>query len=166
MTRVTVLVFLADESVNFITCFVTLHHVADLEKTLRELTRISQPGGYLVIREHDCASEFALQTKYLHYVHAIMMIAGVGEFADKPSMKQLIHGDVRVQTNVWKEQKRSILEYTRSIHYRSADGWRQALEMVGFRMLGRFSYGSDSASNPQALFYAIYRKEASPYVSR
>lgn len=39
---------------NFVTAFVSLHHVTDLNFTLKELNRIIKKGGYLLIQEHDC----------------------------------------------------------------------------------------------------------------
>jgi ubiquinone/menaquinone biosynthesis C-methylase UbiE len=41
----------ADQSFDLITCFGTLHHVANVSKVLSELIRVLQPGGYLLIRE-------------------------------------------------------------------------------------------------------------------
>ena len=38
---------------HFITCFQVLHHIEKPDITIKELYRILQPGGYLLIREHD-----------------------------------------------------------------------------------------------------------------
>ncbi|CAM4979427.1 unnamed protein product [Rotaria socialis] len=56
---------LADNRVDLITCFVTLHHVPEFEKMLAEFVRILRPNGYLIIREHDCKREYKLPAKYL-----------------------------------------------------------------------------------------------------
>ncbi|CAF2095451.1 unnamed protein product [Rotaria magnacalcarata] len=56
---------LADNRVDLITCFVTLHHVPEFEKMLAEFVRILRPNGYLIIREHDCKRENKLPAKYL-----------------------------------------------------------------------------------------------------
>ncbi|CAF3828903.1 unnamed protein product [Rotaria magnacalcarata] len=63
------------DRVDLITSFVTFHHIDQLESTLSELVRILRPGGYLIVREHDCKNEHALRVKYLNFIHAIMMIA-------------------------------------------------------------------------------------------
>jgi ubiquinone/menaquinone biosynthesis C-methylase UbiE len=42
-----------DEQFKFITCFQVLHHIQQYKKTLSEFYRILQPGGYVLIREHD-----------------------------------------------------------------------------------------------------------------
>jgi ubiquinone/menaquinone biosynthesis C-methylase UbiE len=39
---------------NFVTAFVSLHHVTYLDSTLKELNRIIKKDGYLLIQEHDC----------------------------------------------------------------------------------------------------------------
>ena len=67
------------------TAFVTFHHISQLKQTLDELVRILRPGGYLILREHDCKSEQSLSAKYLNVIHAIIISARVGEFADTSS---------------------------------------------------------------------------------
>ena len=79
--------FLVDNQVDLVTSFVTFHHVSELQTILAELVRILRVGGYLIIREHDCENKQSLSAKYLNFVHAIMMIAGVGEFADSQHAK-------------------------------------------------------------------------------
>lgn len=44
---------LDDDTVDFITCFVCMHHFIDIEVMLKEITRILKPGGYFYIRDHD-----------------------------------------------------------------------------------------------------------------
>ena len=39
---------------NLVTAFVSLHHVSNLDFTLRELNRLMKKGGYLILEEHDC----------------------------------------------------------------------------------------------------------------
>ncbi len=43
-----------DNMFNLVTAFVSLHHVIDLDFTLRQLNRIIKKDGYLAIEEHDC----------------------------------------------------------------------------------------------------------------
>jgi ubiquinone/menaquinone biosynthesis C-methylase UbiE len=46
-----------DNSFDVIICFQVLHHIKNFQTTLKELYRICKPGGYFLIREHDCDSE-------------------------------------------------------------------------------------------------------------
>jgi ubiquinone/menaquinone biosynthesis C-methylase UbiE len=137
--------------------------MSQVEKTLPELVRILRPGGYLILREHDCKTELSHRTKYLHFVHAIMMIARVGEFAESPgdrnkTNQSVANGDYEDDTNSsWNEQKSRIIEYTKTIFYRSHDEWKHELEKVGFRHLATLDYGGYGSNNPQQLFYAVYQ---------
>ena len=141
---------------DLVTCFVTLHHVSDLKTTLSELARILRPGGYLILREHDSEKEYCLTAKYLHFIHAIMMIARVGEFAHLPPTD---NSSTQEQTGhkYWKEQKLRIIEYTKTIHYRTHNTWNQELMNVGFQYRATFDYSVDGSQNPQKLFYGVYQ---------
>jgi len=152
---------LADNRVDLITAFVTFHHVSQLRKTLNELARILRPDGYLILREHDCKNQHSFSAKYLNFVHAIMMIAKVGEFADSSSNhnseNQHVSDVYEKDTDSWMVQKLRIIENTKLIRYRTCDEWKQELESVGFRLCATLFYGADGSSNPQKLFYAVYQ---------
>lgn len=45
---------IADNSQEFLTAMMMLHHVENLDGLLKEAWRVTAPGGYLIIREHDC----------------------------------------------------------------------------------------------------------------
>ena len=47
---------------DFISCFQVLHHLGHLNLSLREIYRILKPGGYLLLREHNCETN---QDRYL-----------------------------------------------------------------------------------------------------
>ena len=104
------------------------------------------------MREYDCDNDHSLTAKYLNFVHAIMMIAQVGEFADSPN-----HHSNENNANSWAEQKSHIIEYTKTIHYRTCDQWQKELGNAGFGFRAMFYYGTDGSSNPQKLFYAVYQ---------
>jgi len=143
-----------------VTSFVTFHHVPEIRKTLAELVRILRRGGYLIIREHDCENKRSLSAKYLNFVHAIMMIAGVGEFADSKNANQptIDRHSHNCEEN-WEKQKSYIIEYTKSIKYKSHFEWQNELKNVGFRYRATLRYGANGSENPQNLFYAIYQLE-------
>ena len=143
-----IIIYLGDNRVDLITCLVTLHHVPDLDFMLCELVRILRPGGYLLLREHDVKKERSLQAKYLNFVHAFMMIAHVGEFAN----------DSESSMTNWEQQKIDIINYTNGIQYKTEEEWKHALENVGFRLRAIIDY--DATNNPQALFYAVYQLAA------
>lgn len=42
-----------EASHDLVTCFMTLHHIADAAHMIAEMLRVLRPGGVLVIREHD-----------------------------------------------------------------------------------------------------------------
>ena len=142
----------ADQSVNLITCLVTLHHIPKVDHMLKELARIIQPNGYLIIREHDCKLERSILTKYLHFIHAIMIIGRIGEFSNE----YLINPN---ETKLsWFEQKKKIIKYTKSIQYRTRDEWQTKFQSVGFDLQATFDYDLNRTTNPQRLFYAIYKR--------
>jgi ubiquinone/menaquinone biosynthesis C-methylase UbiE len=58
------------EMFDFITCFQVLHHVQNVDLTLSEITRVLKPGGYLIVKDHDCISdEIACLIKIEHALH-------------------------------------------------------------------------------------------------
>ncbi|CAM4752493.1 unnamed protein product [Rotaria magnacalcarata] len=156
---------LADNRVDLITCFVTLHHVPEFEKMLAEFVRILRPNGYLIIREHDCKRENKLPAKYLNFVHAFMMIARVGEFgsiqrnhSEHNQVKS--NHDLLTDSMDWSQQKANIIEYTNSIQYRTRTEWQQKLETVGFHLKATLDYDQNPKRNPQALYYAVFQLNA------
>ncbi|CAF3640011.1 unnamed protein product [Rotaria sp. Silwood1] len=156
---------LTDNQVDLITCFVTLHHVPHLEPILAEFVRILRSGGYLIIREHDCKKVHSLTAKYLNFVHAFMMIARVGEFADSREnnlKKDEVESDDDsvCHTTEWKQQKLKIIQYTSSIQYRTRAEWQQKIENAGFRLKATLDYDLKITSNPQALYYAVFQLTA------
>lgn len=56
---------------DFITAFVSLHHVADLKRAIGELHRVCKPGGYILIKEHDCWN--ALDSMIVDIEHSIFL---------------------------------------------------------------------------------------------
>ncbi|CAF1671788.1 unnamed protein product, partial [Adineta ricciae] len=136
---------LPNNRVDLATSFVTFHHISEIDKTVKEIVRILRPGGYLILREHDCDNSRSLPTKYLHFVHAIMMISRVGEFAN-------ISDEQNKENLDWKEQKSEILQYTKTIRYQLCQQWHDKLSNFGFSPLATLFY---RGNNPQRLFYSI-----------
>jgi SAM-dependent methyltransferase len=130
---------------------VVLHHIPQVDRMLAEFVRILRPDGYLIIREHNCKDDRSLAMKYLHFVHAFMVIAGVDELAGEPDHS---HGN---DPPNWNELKTRIIEYTSSIHYRTRDEWQEKLVRVGFELRAILEYGSPGSNNPQELYFGVYQ---------
>ena len=47
-----------DNRFDLVSCFMVLHHIPQLEKTLKEITRVLKPGGFLIISEHDAFTDY------------------------------------------------------------------------------------------------------------
>lgn len=60
-----------DAQFPFATALMSLHHVVHFEEAFAELTRVVQPGGILIIREHDCQPpELAVLLDVMHGMYA------------------------------------------------------------------------------------------------
>jgi len=58
-----------DSSFDFVTMFMSAHHFADISAMFAETRRVLRPGGYLLIREHDCTS--TARAFFYDIVHAL-----------------------------------------------------------------------------------------------
>jgi hypothetical protein len=50
------------------------------------------------------------------------------------------------------------MKYTKSIQYKTRQEWQKQLESVGFDLLATFDYDLNKTTNPQRLFYAMYKR--------
>ena len=82
-----------------------------------------------------------------------MIIAGIGEFSND----YLIDNNNN-ESLLWSEQKKKIIKYTKSIQYKTRQEWQNILESVGFDLLATFDYDLNKTTNPQQLFYAVYKR--------
>lgn len=80
-----------------------------------------------------------------------MIIAQIGEFSND----YLINKNEKL---TWLEQKKKIIKYTKSIKYKTRQEWHDKLESVGFNLLAVFDYDLNKTTNPQRLFYALYKR--------
>jgi ubiquinone/menaquinone biosynthesis C-methylase UbiE/16S rRNA G966 N2-methylase RsmD len=59
---------------NIVSMMMSLHHVDDIEKALREIYRVLKPGGIFLIREHNCKTEeFRLFLIFVHYMYSVVI---------------------------------------------------------------------------------------------
>lgn len=65
--------FTQSNSQSLVTCFVSLHHMDNPKLMLKEIYRILEPNGYLIIREHDVDDmDLAVMIDILHFFYAIV----------------------------------------------------------------------------------------------
>jgi DNA-directed RNA polymerase subunit E'/Rpb7/SAM-dependent methyltransferase len=60
---------LPDNSVDLITCFVSIHHFEQFDEMMKEIVRVLKPDGSLFIREHDVAPGNQKLISYLDAKH-------------------------------------------------------------------------------------------------
>jgi len=75
------LIDLPDNSCTFITAIMSLHHILPeaFDKEMREISRVLAPGGYFIIREHDCRNKsdaYLIDMEHLLYDHSIITVTG------------------------------------------------------------------------------------------
>jgi len=83
------------DSFDIITAMMSLHHVRDIHQLVDEIVRVLKPGGYLIIREHDCWD--AADAMIVNLEHKIYQIAfeegnyknDVFQYRNVPSWKRL-----------------------------------------------------------------------------
>lgn len=64
----------ADNNFSVIFCLMVLHHIDDYIETIKEAHRLLKPGGYFIIREHDCISEeIAIFLDLVHGLYALTL---------------------------------------------------------------------------------------------
>lgn len=80
-----------------------------------------------------------------------MMIAHIGEF----SLEYLVNSNEILS---WSEEKTKIIQYTKSIQYKTRQEWQKQFESVGFDLLATYDYDLNKTTNPQRLFYAVYKR--------
>lgn len=101
---------IADESIELITCFIGLHHCPEekLKAYLQSIHRILKPGGKILIRDHDCGTDY--MNTFASLVHTVFNL-GLKES--------------------WDFNKK---EYRK---FRSADEWSKVLQEHGFYDSGK-----------------------------
>lgn len=118
-------------SIDLITAFVSLHHVADQQAQIAEFARILAPGGTVVIREHDLARQtesVPLMFDYLQHIHIVAA--------------------------VW-DTEGALADILRGTTYRSQYEWTELFARAGFAQHS-LRRPDPKISNPQGLYYCSY----------
>lgn len=120
---------------NFVTAFVSLHHVTNLDFTLRELNRVIKKDGFLVIEEHDCL-----------------------DVVDK-MLANLEHTWWR-SDNAFKEKKEIDFTDIDKCQYYSWFEWDIIMKEYGFKKItyGIHETGQKEIIMPTRLYYFVYQK--------
>jgi SAM-dependent methyltransferase len=118
---------LPDNSIDLVTCFVVLHHVNDLNKFFKEITRIMRKNGIFIIREHNVTNP--IMRIFLDVIHSISCIVHNNEDIDK-----------------------FYSEY--DVFFQSMKNWDAIINMAGFKKICDITY---TMENPQMLYYAAYK---------
>ena len=131
-----------DEQHDVVYAFMSLHHIRDLEVTLREVWRTMKVGGMFIIREHDCVTN------------------GLGLVLD------VVHGFYSMVWSNPQEKKNFQKEYW--ARYRTADTMQQIIVDTGFDCLLSTHrneafplFNKGKVINPLKHYYAIFRKRPS-----
>ena len=57
-----------DDSFDFISCILTLHHIPDLAGFIKEIHRILKPGGFFLLIEHSLYTDYELLTVNIQHM--------------------------------------------------------------------------------------------------
>ena len=142
----------ADNTVDFITCLMVLHHLRRPEETIKEFSRILKPGGILLIREHDIDGDVDIDGKvFIDIQHGFYEVvwAKLGE----------------------QENPNHVSEYF--ANYKNREKWTKMITTNGFRRLNENKLDENYTSavvpreygpgkkiiNPFYHYYAVYVKE-------
>jgi SAM-dependent methyltransferase len=118
-----------ESSVNVVTLFHTLHHMEDASSRLKDIKRILNKGGILIIKDHDTQTELdAENVTFEHFVYSI----GEGEATvkDEDTYKDIM-----------------------PMYYFSSTNVVNFLEMIGFKKLYCVTY-----KNPTKTYNAVFQK--------
>lgn len=121
--------FLNDEF-SLVTCFQSLHHMKNINNVISELYRITEPGGYVIIREHDCDSGF---------------------------VKILIDIEHCVFECVMKELSKHFVDNYYG-NYKSKIEWTNLFERNGFVYCNKRYNFKMARNNHTKYYYAMYKK--------
>jgi ubiquinone/menaquinone biosynthesis C-methylase UbiE len=126
----------ADKQIDFVTAFVVLHHLPNLEASLKEIYRVMNDGAILVIREHDCKNNIT------------RMIIDV------------IHAIYEMVLNADNEEAKYDEQYLDKYFadYKDKFTWSKILEDNGFKYLN-LKYPPIKPKDHQRIYYAAYVKK-------
>ena len=137
-----------DNEFDLVVCAMSMHHFTS-PKMFEEISRVCQPGGYLLIREHDCRKEdqpwLGVVLDVMHGMWSLVW----------PMISDSVQGepeDPDFCQSYW-------------AHYRGRDEWNHLLASHGFsEVIGAHTdldegrkFIKDGKSNPMNVYHQLYR---------
>jgi SAM-dependent methyltransferase len=125
------------QSFDVVTALMSLHHIHNPEAVIAGIFRTLKPGGVLVIREHECATD------------------------ERRMLLDIVHG---LYSLVWSNPKEWPEFCEEAMHgFRSRDEWRKMVMRCGFRVCNsafcETSFHSH-AKEPMAVYWDVFQKPA------
>lgn len=122
-----------DGQFNAITCFVVLHHIEQLDDRIDELYRILAPGGWLLIREHDCRDNAT--RAIIDIYHNLFELV----YNKAPNYKQVLD------------------EYYGE--YKAKEQWHFTMRNAGFENMTNLKYPDIKPDDLLRVYYYVYTKK-------
>lgn len=103
---------------SLITCFNVLHHIKDPEFLISELYRVTAPGGYVIIKEHDIRNEQEAKLCYMSHIIRQHILADNRDlsvkcwFRNKHTWNKLYKKNKFVVLSHFYQQNSSLRSYT------------------------------------------------------
>jgi len=141
-----------NNSTQLITCFMVLHHLTHPEEYIKEFSRVLQPGGILLIREHDIQGDNDTDGKL---------------FLD------ILHGFYEVVWAKTGNQENPDFVKNYFANYKNRQHWTNSIENNGFKRITTpeldhfynfadihrvYAFGK-KIKNPFYHYYAVYKKQ-------
>ncbi|KAF0971911.1 hypothetical protein FDP41_009607 [Naegleria fowleri] len=162
----------ANNSFSLVTALMSFHHIKNVEETIKEVYRILEPGGALIIREHDCSPpETSLTLDIMHGLYSLVWSSPrempnfcseyFAEYRSSDEWTELITAPILVDQKdsegscqqTEKKQSGFILEYCEDL-----STFDNALPKQ--QRFGRRDYkgGEQDIKNPFRSYHAVYIK--------
>lgn len=122
----------ADGSFNFISAFVSLHHMKDPDAVCAEIRRVLAPGGYVMIKENDCWNDVDRMLTDVQHMIYMKILKTDGDFNEG-------------------------FDYVNN--YRSVPEWNKAMALPVIREDFYWDKEYRDAVPPTRTWFAIYRGE-------
>lgn len=119
-----------DNTFTFITSFMTLHHISDVENTISEIARCLKPGGIFLIREHNASNDIS------------KMLCDIEHLA----------------YDTKENRSHTLTDPKNTMYYRSRCEWTKLMKEYNLEYVtGDYDYSATETISPTKPFHAFYR---------
>ena len=132
------------DNFDLVTMFMSGHHFTNPEVMLKEIYRVTKPGGHLLVREHD-RSSFD-DDKFYDLIHLFYEVI----WGEEISIDQYLERP--------KSDKPNSLFFETNLKYLPKDEWIRLIESVGFKLIQSHGPAPDGEDRFNS-FYALFQKE-------